>query len=221
MSKLKVKFLSRCYGLNRNILKLRDARIDKKVCGVSLCKYIPSVDRDDEKGVGSTGSESTHYRVLEKIFSHVTLSQDDTFIDVGCGSGRVLAYLKYINAPCSINGIEINEISGKIAKNWAEKYDDVNVIIGNAFDLDCDSYSVVFLGRPFLPQTFSEFIEKFESEVTHPVTFVYWVDQQSGMLLKGRSGWTMHYREEIVKVSGLRITHKPQGFSVWTYEPQK
>ena len=81
--------------------------------------------------------------------------------------------------------------------------------------------TVLFMGRPFLPQTFLSFVEQLESSLTHPVTLIYWVDQQSGYLLKIRSGWEMQMREKITRIHGIRIAKVPQGFSIWTYDPNK
>ena len=166
-----------------------------------------------------TGSESTHYIVLHRIFSHVSLTEEDSFIDVGCGKGRVLAYLLKKRKPCKLFGIEINEISGKVALEWTEKYDQVKISLGNAFHLDYNPYTVMFMGRPFLPKTFLEFIEKLEKTLTHPITLIYWVDQQSGYYLNKRSGWKMCFREEISTLYGFKIARIPQYYSIWVYDP--
>lgn len=205
--------------MNDTILDLYDYSIDKKVCGTSLIKYVPSVFRDDKNGVGSTGSQSTHYFILSRMFSHVELKETDSFIDIGCGKGRVLAYLIHKKAPCSLTGIELNESVGALAAEWSKKYDHVNIIVDDAFNIGYDDYTVFFMGRPFLPKTFLQFIEKFENEITHKITLIYWVDQQSGFLLKERKGWTMNYRETVYKMYGLHVAGSPQGYSVWTYDP--
>ena len=193
---------------------------DMRICGRSLSEYIPSVFRDDKNGVGSTGSQSTHYPILKKIFRDVEIKESDVFLDVGCGMGRVLAFCIKEKYPCSINGVEINEVPGKIAEEWSRKYNNVHVTIGDAFQLDYDQHNVLFLGRPFLPKTFEQFLNLFESQVTHPITFIYWVDQQSGYLLNGRKGWTRKTKGIIDKMYGLKVHDTPQGYSIWEYEPQ-
>ena len=205
--------------IHSTILDLMDEASDKKVCGQSLVKYVKSVYRDDANGVGMTGSQSTRYIILERIFSHVTLTEQDNFIDIGCGKGRVLAYLIKAKAPCSLNGIEINEIAYNVAQDWAKKYDQVNVMFGDAFKLDYNPYTVLFMGRPFLPVTFKQFIEAFEAGLDHPITLIYWVDQQSGYLLNDRPGWKMLYREKLKYIKGLKVARSPQGYSIWTYDP--
>ena len=193
---------------------------DKHICGQSLSRYIPSLYRDDKNGVGMTGSQSTQYPILKKIFSHVTITDKDSLLDVGCGMGRVLAFCVREKYPCSINGIEINEVPGKIAQPWSEKYDNVHVTIGDAFKIDYNPYTILFLGRPFLPNTFAEFINILESQLTHPIKFIYWVDQQSGHLLMDRPGWTLKRRETIKRIYGIKLPSGSQGYSIWEYEPQ-
>lgn len=203
------------------ILRLMDEAADRHICGQSLVKYVKSVYRDDANGVGMTGSQSTSYVILDRIFSHVTLTGQDSLLDVGCGKGRVLAFLVKKHAPCRLYGVEINEISGRVAQEWTRKYDQVNVTIGDAFQMDYNSYTILFLGRPFLPKTFLQFIEKLESELTHPITLIYWVDQQSGYLLKDRPAWEKQFREKLTIIHGLRITNVAQSYSIWTYDPAR
>ena len=92
-------------------------------------------------------------------------------------------------------------------------------MIGDAFEMDYNPYTVLFLGRPFLPKTFQKFIEKLEGTLAHPITFIYWVDQQSGHLLKDRQGWTLQFREKLTSIRGLRIAGTPQSYSIWIYDP--
>ena len=165
--------------------------------------------------------EPTPYCVLERLVKSRFFGEEDVVLDYGCGKGRVLAFLLKKQAPCPLYGIEINEISGKIALEWSEKYDRVSVTIGDAFQIDYNPYTVLFLGRPFLPKTFLEFIERLEATLTHPITFIYWVDQQSGYMLKERSGWEMHFREKLSTIHELKIARVPQSYSIWTYDPQK
>ena len=207
--------------VNNRVLRMMDGFIDNRVCGQKLVEYIPSVYRDDAHGVGMTGSQSTRYLILDRIFSHISLTEQDVFLDIGCGMGRVLAFLLKKHAPCPLYGIEINPVSGKVAQEWSSRFDQVTVTLGDAFQLDYNHYTVLFMGRPFLPKTFLEFIEKLEASLTHPVRIIYWVDQQSGHLLKDRPGWEMQFREKVFKIHGLRVVPSPQYYSIWVYDPEK
>ena len=214
------KLFSRIHGkISRLLLHAINTCMDSIICGQSLVEYVPSVYRDDAKGVGMTGSQSTHYLVLNRIFSHVTLSERDSFLDVGCGKGRVLAFLLKKHAPCKLSGIEINEAVAQVALDWTQKYKQVKVIQGDAFQLDYNAYTVLFMGRPFLPKTFLQFLETLETNLTHPIRLVYWVDQQSGYLLKDRPGWRRQFRETLKTVWGLKISRTPQSYSIWDYDP--
>lgn len=192
-----------------------DHYYDMRICGQDLSRSYPSKFRDDKNGIGMTSTQATRYPVLKRIFSGVEVNKEDSFLDVGCGTGRVLAFCIKEKYPCSIEGIEINEVPGNIALSWAKRYQNVHVLIGDAFSLNYDQYTILFLGRPFLPKTFAEYISLIESQLTHPITFIYWVDQQSGKYLFNRDGWTMKKRGIIKK-----IYEDPQWYSIWEYTPQ-
>ena len=195
---------------------LYDAILDKKICGCSLVKYVPSLFRETK---GATGSQSTGYLILDKIFENAKFTENDKFIDVGCGKARVLAYLLNKKFPGELYGIELNSEVAEYASKWIVKYPNVFVSCGDAFELDYNAYNILFLGRPFEPEFFKKYIAKLEQELLHPVTFYYWVDQQSGNYLNGRPGWTLHKREWIFRFYGMYLVPWPQRYSIWTFTP--
>jgi len=203
--------------INNNVLNVFDAIKDKKICGCSLVKYVPSLFRESK---GATGSESTRYFVLCEIFKDEKFSSNDNFMDIGCGKGRVIAYLLKNNFPGRLSGIELNDAVANFTKKWTSQYNNVSIISGDAFEQNFDAYNIFFLGRPFETEFFKRFIDKFEQELTHPVKIFYWCDQQSGNYLNGRDGWIAHKREWIFKKYGLYVSRCPQRYSIWTYTPQ-
>ena len=205
-------------SLSLRITYLFDGAKDKKICGCSLVKYVPSEYR---KTMGATGSQSTCYWVLDSIFKDASIAENDRFIDVGCGKGRVIAYMLWKKYPCSLTGVELNDSVASYAQKWTQKFDNTNIISGSAFDLDYNDYTILFMGRPFEPEMFYTFIDKLESELTHPVRLYYWVDQQSGDYLNDRDGWTMLKREYTFVSHGLFMSRTPQRYSVWTYDPHE
>ena len=226
MSIKKFMYSKRFYGsffgkvyrhLTNKIAELYDYSRDLKICKKSLVKYVPSLYRESR---GATGSESTHYWFLDDIFSGAEFSAEDSFIDVGCGKGRVLAYMQSIGFPGKINGVELNEEVAEYAASWAEKYDNINVISGDAFELNYNEYTVLFLGRPFLPEMFKRFVDKLEAELEHPIKFYYWVDQQSGNYLNDRDGWQLEKRQRLFMHGVLCLAPCPQRYSIWTYSPK-
>lgn len=209
------------WKLCSRVLDRMDRRIDRRVCGQSLAEYVPSLFRDDKNGVGGTGSYSTPYLLLKQIFARVPLRPSDVFLDVGCGKGRVLAFLVKENCPCRLYGIEHNAEVGRIAADWAARCDRVQILIGDALQHDYDGYTVLSLGRPFLPKSFLRFVERLEATLRHPITLIYWYDRQSGALLRGRPGWELRLREPIARVHGLLVAPWPDSYSVWTYDPER
>ena len=205
--------------IGRYITKKQDIKIDTRVCGQSLAEYVPSINRDDAKGTGGTGSDSTHYSALKKIFSDVTLTSSDALIDVGCGKGRVIAFFLSENCPAQLYGIEYNEDVGKLAQEWTESYDQAHIMIGDALTLDYNPYTFLTLARSFLPKTFMEFIKHLEENLTHPITFISWYEQSTGRVLDNRPGWTKLQSGEIFRINGLRLYPMPQAYSIRIYDP--
>jgi len=80
---------------------------------------------------------------------------------------------------------------------------------------------VLFLFRPFEPDTFYSFVGKLEAELRHPIRLYYFADQQSGDYLNDRKGWKLLKRDSILKNHGCFIAHSPQRYSVWTYTPDE
>lgn len=200
---------------------MMDYFLDMRICGRSLVKYVPSIYRDDRRGVGGTGSHSTHYAALEEIFADVRFSPEDRFLDVGCGKGRVLAFLIKQRCPCMIYGVEYNAEVGKIAAEWTKRYERVKVMIGDAFQIDYNSYTILGLARSFLPKTFLSFVETLEKTLTHPITLVSWYDQLDGHLLKDRPGWELQKSGVLDRIRGIKVDSCRQTYSIWVYDPQR
>ena len=203
--------------LSFRLLDFMDEATDRRICGRSLAEIVPSLDRDDEKRTGGTPSQSTHYIILKRIFSHVRPEASDTLIDVGCGKGRVLAYLASIKCPCRLYGIERNEAVGKIAQGWAARYPNVHVMIGDAFAVDYNDYTILSVANPFFINTRLAFIEYLESHLRHPITLLHWYGAGTGF--EGRAGWTLKHREKLDTIHGLKVVGGTQYYYIWQYDP--
>ena len=193
-----------------------DHRRDKRICGMSLAGFVPTRYGETH---GATGSQSAPYRGLEEIFEHIKLDGNESFIDIGCGKGRVLAYMVSIGVPYPLTGVELDPDVASVAKSWTSRYPGVNVINGNAFELDYNDYSILFMYRPMETDTFKEFIDYLEGHLRRKVTLYYYADSQSGYYLNDRTNWRLISRHEIFKVKGLYIHREPQRYSIWTYDP--
>ena len=137
------------------IKRMRAESKDKKICGVSLEPYVPTIKQGE-----STGSQSTPYAVLDDMFCDIEFTSEDSYIDVGCGRGRTLCYLLDKKTPMKLTGVEHNEVVADFTRSWAKRFSNTSIICGDAFDIDYNEYTVLFMNRPFLPDTFYKFIER-------------------------------------------------------------
>lgn len=191
---------------------------DFKICGKSLTKYVASVDR---KVLQATGSESARYWALDEVFKNMKFNKDDKFIDVGCGKGRILAEMERIKFPGQLYGIELNPDVAKYAQDWANRYDNLTIMSGDAFKLDYNDYNIIMLCRPFLEEMYVTFLEKMEKDIKHPVTVILYVDNYMAKYVKDKAQWTMHKQEIIFKKGLLAYSYYPVRYSIWTYDPTK
>ena len=132
---------------------------------------------------------------------------------------RAIAFLVDRGCPCKITGIEINPEVASVAARWTKRYPNVEIIEGDAFGLDYNDYTVLFMYRPMERDVFISFISLLEMTLTHPVKLYYYVDGQSGYFLNDRPGWHMTERRNIQFVKGRYIHLEPQRYSVWEYLP--
>ena len=201
------------------LLDFIDCIADRKIAGRNLTKTEPSPFYNLTRGIGMTPSQPARYLILKRVFSFIHLSKSDILIDVGCGKGRVLAFLLKHKCPCLIYGVELSRIPGEIAAQWTKKYNNVFIILDNAFMVDYNQYTVLFLSQPFYPVTFFEFIELLEKQLSHSITLIYLFDHSSGYYLENRAGWELQYREEFLKIKGIQVVSDVRRFSIWHYEP--
>lgn len=212
-------FVAKVKGrIGKTIFNLYDLFLDYQICGCSLVKFVPTLWRESK---GSTASGSTHYHMLKVVFEHEDFRADDNLIDIGCGKGRVLAYLISAGFKGSLTGIEHNQEVASYGQKWLRRkhYSNATILAGDAFALDYNQFSIISMARPFMPWAFKRFIEKLEAELTHPVKLYYLFDQESGSLLHTRPGWTRIKHGVVFYKFGLRLHYSPQGYSVWLYNP--
>ena len=79
-------------ALSNKISCALDNKRDLKICGEKLGVFVPS---PFDKEVGATGCQSAPYKGLDVVLQDLRLSSDDSFIDIGCGKGRVDFFLSH------------------------------------------------------------------------------------------------------------------------------
>lgn len=211
--KHKIKYI--CARYTYRIMNIHDGICDIWLCGSWLA-------RKREVNVnGGTSYEPTRYWALKILFKDAKFSEKDSFVDIGCGEGRVIVWLINKRFPGQITGIEKDPDVAAIAKNWMERRPNENVrlIEGDAMEQFYNDYTIMYIFRPFNEEFFEKLILRVESQLTHPIRFYYLTDFFSRKYLTGRQGWTMIKRQYIWKIYGLYIFPAPQFYSVWVYTP--
>ena len=186
---------------------------DYRLTGTSLAKYVNSIDKSK-----STGSESTRYWSLDTIFKDFDFNQSGSFIDIGCGKGRVLAFMHSKGYKGELFGIEHNPKVAEFTKQWADKKDNITITSGDAFNLNCDDYSFMFFNRPFSQEVFAKFVSKIESEMTHELTIFCYADTYMSKALKKSGKWEKQYENVVFKKGIPAYSYYPLRYTIWKYK---
>ena len=213
-----VKFVKHVYkSVTYRMVRLVDGYRDRRICGRSLTKQYGTNIK------GGNAYSGTCYWTLEMVFADSTFTESDSLVDIGCGQGRLFAFLIEQQFPGRMTGIEYHAATAEIARSWTARYPEkkIRIIEGDAFKQDYDEYTVFYYFNSFAPPYFRKFVELLESQLTHPVRFYYMSDQVCWKMLKDRPGWKMQYRRACHKKYGLCMWGSVQHYSLWTYSPLK
>ena len=210
-------FVVRIYiKITFRIVRNFDRIHDKRLCGYDLTR------KREVEVEGATSYQPTVYWALDEIFKDAVFSANDNLVDVGCGMGRVIAYLVEKKFPGQLTGIEYDPYAASVARKWMEKDKSgkVRLIEGDALKAQYDQYTILYLFRPFSEEFFNRMIVRLEEHLTHPIQLYYLTDFYSRKYLNGRQGWEMVSRRPIFMKYGLCLFGSPQYFSIWKYCPQ-
>lgn len=197
-----------------------DAARDIALCGRSL--HVDAQVRADLASAGAHEPTPTPYFVLEELLGKLGLTADDHLLDVGCGTGRVLAYAAS-QLPCRATGVELDTRLANIASSWAASSPRLNVIAGSVLDISLAPYTCFYLFNPFDTAVLTRFLDKAEREAERPFALVHMSDNGESIAYLGRPGWRLVRSGSIQMfqtASGrsIKFYEFPQHYSVWRYE---
>lgn len=163
--------------------KLYEFIMDRKMAGISLDIWICN-----EK-CGLFPVQSVNYRILRKLKKELVLKKDDVFVDVGCGPGRLIDYLRWSGFKIKkYYGIEINEQAFRTAQKIFAGHDDVSILYGDARTINIQEATVYMLFNPFDDKVLLDFLKNIEKSAK-PFTRIYYLNAVYNNIFQKRKKW--------------------------------
>ena len=134
----------------------------------------------------SAGYQPTYYHILPLLLRY--LGPDDTFVDVGCGKGRVLWFIATRRRLRKAIGIEIEPELAQIARENMKKArlrTPVTITEADASQVDLSEGTVYYLYNPFGRETLLRFLGNIERSLqTNPrVIRIVYLNPKLGQIL--------------------------------------
>lgn len=195
------------------LYRLRARWEDRRMGGISVDARKPS--RFAAQGAEAT--QSSDYRCLDRLFRReVPLTRDDVLLDVGCGEGRVLTYLRLHRCRAKLIGIELDPAVAETARQRTASCPDIEILAGDILQSPelLARVTVFYLFNPFNGKIFSKFVAALERTAVQPVRLVYLFDYYAGYL-DGRPGWT-----QLAKSTLPRAGAEDAPYSVYRFDPK-
>jgi SAM-dependent methyltransferase len=188
----------------------REDHLDRKIGGISLAEARESRFQD----LGAYPTMSAEYGAIEMMFEQFPLDENDVFVDVGCGFGRVISWLLLKKSPCrKYYGVELDPDVAEIAKKRFADYPQVSILTGNILDLLPHDGTVFWLYNPFDICVLDAFLSRLESGRETKAYVMYYCDYRA-FALEGRRNWT-----RLLRGAWCCPTEKPLPWSIWLYQP--
>lgn len=116
--------------------------------------YEQDIKRSKAFGANETYGDILYYSAL-KLLTYLDLKEDDVFLDVGFGLGKLLFQTFLISKVSTVIGIEINELRVGVARKIAQELEaslpklfinrDIRLLAGDFLAVDLNDVTVVYL----------------------------------------------------------------------------
>lgn len=118
--------------------------------------------------------QSANYRILRELRKKIKIDPEDVFVDVGCGLGRLLGYLRLNDIKGKKSyGVEINERASQFAMKVFENSDDVTIICDDATLTQIEDATVYLLFNPFGENVLNAFLDNLERTAKKGIRIYY------------------------------------------------
>lgn len=157
---------------------------------------------------GATRTESGDYQTFARLFSHplVGIGASDVLVDVGCGKGRVINQWLRSGFRNRIVGLELTPAVGEWTKARLARFENVEIIVGDAIETFPAAGTVFFLFNPFGRETMEEFARQLTLRVdTKALRIVYLNARQMDVF--DRASWDVRELETGSPDTAFLIRH--------------
>ena len=201
-------------------LTAADEALDAAVCGFGLAD--PGETRF--AAVGAHDPTPTPYFILAELFRQVDFDADSHLLDVGCGTGRVLAFFVREGLPGRATGVELDPRLAAQTREWASRYPNLEVLQADVLTLDLSSYTHFYLFNPFDTSVLLKFLSAVEQDATRPVTLIHLSDNGETYFYQGRPGWSEVAAGEFHRYTNRYGRSFPvfgcsQHYTIWRFDP--
>ncbi len=166
----------------------------------------------NEKHLGDLNAVSD-YAVLTKIFKNIYVTDDDVFVDLGCGMGRVLNFLVTKGYDCRIIGVEKSPVIAEGCAEIFRRKDRVSIICADVTVATPSDGTIFFIYSPFSDTDIEKIAVNIEKNASGPIRLIY-ADDTHSAVLRSRDGWKADCSGSIK----LRYA-SPLHYTVFTYLP--
>ena len=148
--------------------KIYSIIMDCKIAGRSLDGLICN------EGEQIFPVQSASYRILKKLLNEIYIYENDVFVDVGSGWGRLIGYLRCKGIKGKFTyGVEINNTVAKLSEKIFEEEKDIKIICTDATKTEIKNATVYFLYNPFGSEILRDFLDNIERIATKKIRLYY------------------------------------------------
>lgn len=112
---------------------------------------------------GSVYYASIGHRLIREVLDRLKLSENDEFLDIGCGKGRVLAITSSYPAK-SIVGIEYEPSLAAVARKNVGHRPNISIVEGAAENFDYSTITAAYAFNPVEPDVLDLILSKIKSD---------------------------------------------------------